>query len=73
MVWEQESIVILMLNKIIEKNQIKCHMYWPENCGSDTQMEMEEVGLKLEYLHCEEYKHYLKRTFRYGLPYNILL
>ncbi|KAK3752022.1 hypothetical protein QZH41_009342 [Actinostola sp. cb2023] len=31
MVWEQKSKAVIMLNRVIEKNQIKCYQYWP--CG----------------------------------------
>lgn len=31
MIWEQNSAAIVMLNRVVEKNQIKCYQYWP--CG----------------------------------------
>ncbi|XP_020897721.1 tyrosine-protein phosphatase non-receptor type 1 isoform X2 [Exaiptasia diaphana] len=31
MVWEQNTKAVIMLNRVIEKNQIKCYQYWP--CG----------------------------------------
>ncbi|XP_048577171.1 neurofilament medium polypeptide isoform X2 [Nematostella vectensis] len=31
MVWENNSKAVIMLNKVMEKNQIKCFQYWP--CG----------------------------------------
>ncbi|XP_078365840.1 uncharacterized protein LOC144650067 isoform X1 [Oculina patagonica] len=31
MIWEQNSEAVIMLNRVIEKNQIKCYQYWP--CG----------------------------------------
>jgi netrin-G3 ligand len=30
MLWEQESKVIVMLTKLTERGQEKCHQYWPE-------------------------------------------
>lgn len=52
MVWEQNSKAVLMLNKTIEKNQIKCHQYWPlgSNHDGDDVMVLEDVGLQIEYL-----------------------
>jgi len=34
MVWEQGSVVIVMLTKLTENGEAKCHRYWPEE-GSD--------------------------------------
>lgn len=64
MVWEQNCPAILMLNKIIEKRQVKCHQYWPENVGSDHVMSLTDVNLKVEYLKCENFTNFSKRTFR---------
>jgi tyrosine-protein phosphatase non-receptor type 1 len=64
MVWEQNSKAILMLNKLIEKKQIKCHLYWPDKIGAHNQLLLEDVGLSVEYLKCEEYQNYSKRTFK---------
>lgn len=64
MVWEQNSAAILMLNKIIENRQVKCHQYWPKRIGSEHQMQLDSVGLTIEYLKCEEYTNFSKRTFR---------
>lgn len=64
MIWEQNSSAILMLNKIIEKKQIKCHQYWPDNIGSEHLMTFNDVGLSLEYLKSESYKNFSIRTFR---------
>lgn len=62
MVWEQQSKAILMLNKIVEKKQIKCHPYWPKAEGQ--RMELHEVGLTVEFLTAENYKNFSKRLFR---------
>lgn len=63
MVWEQNSKAILMLNKIVEKKQIKCHQYWPSRIGPDHRLQLNDVGLSVEYLKCEEYTNFAKRTF----------
>ena len=39
MAWEQRSGAVIMLNKVIEKNAVKCHPYWP--MGED---EIHEYG-----------------------------
>ncbi|XP_014661897.1 PREDICTED: tyrosine-protein phosphatase non-receptor type 1-like [Priapulus caudatus] len=36
MVWEQNSKAVIMLNKVIEKNTIKCHQYWPKGAASSS-------------------------------------
>lgn len=62
MIWEQQSKAILMLNKIMEKKQIKCHPYWPKSEGQ--RMELRDVGLTVEFLTAENYKNFSKRLFR---------
>ena len=37
MIWENNSKGIVMLNKIVEKNVIKCHPYWP--MGEEEELE----------------------------------
>uniref|UniRef100_A0A8D8BD61 protein-tyrosine-phosphatase n=1 Tax=Culex pipiens TaxID=7175 RepID=A0A8D8BD61_CULPI len=64
MVWEYNSRAILMLNKLIEKKQIKCHQYWPEKTGEQQRLELPEVQLAVEYVNCVEYKNFCERTFR---------
>lgn len=64
MVWEYNSRAILMLNKLIEKKQIKCHQYWPEKTGEQHRLELPEVQLAVEYVNCVEYKNFCERTFR---------
>lgn len=64
MVWEYNSRAILMLNKLVEKKQIKCHMYWPEKIGEQHKLELPEVQLAVEYVNCVEYKNFCERTFR---------
>jgi tyrosine-protein phosphatase non-receptor type 1 len=62
MVWEQQSKAILMLNKIIEKKQIKCHPYWPKSAGE--KLELNDVGLTVEFVTAENYKNFSKRLFK---------
>lgn len=64
MVWDYNSRAILMLNKLIEKKQIKCHLYWPEKIGEEHKLDLPDVQLAIEYVKCVEYKNFCKRTFR---------
>uniref|UniRef100_A0A131XC39 protein-tyrosine-phosphatase n=1 Tax=Hyalomma excavatum TaxID=257692 RepID=A0A131XC39_9ACAR len=48
MVWEQQTKAILMLNRIIEKNTVKCHQYWP--MSQDEELVLTGVGLKVAFL-----------------------
>lgn len=64
MVWEYNCAAILMLNKVIEKRQVKCHQYWPDRIGTEHTMNLNDVGLTVEYLKCENYTNFSKRTFR---------
>lgn len=63
MVWEQNSRAVLMLNKVIEKNQIKCHQYFPldEKWGP---MIFEEVGIKVEFIVKIQSLEYTSRLLR---------
>ncbi|KAH3719561.1 receptor-type tyrosine-protein phosphatase N2-like isoform X1 [Dreissena polymorpha] len=58
MVWEQGSVVIVMLTKLMETGEAKCHRYWPEE-GSDL-YHIYEVHLVSEHIWCEDY---LVRSF----------
>lgn len=64
MVWEQNSKAIIMLNKVIEKNQLKCHQYWPQENSSDQTMTFSDVDLKVEYITKTSYSDYTTRTLR---------
>lgn len=35
MVWEQKTLVIVMLTKEEERGRIKCHKYWPSSVGEE--------------------------------------
>ncbi|XP_061382145.1 tyrosine-protein phosphatase non-receptor type 61F-like isoform X1 [Danaus plexippus] len=64
MVWEQNSRAILMLNKIIEKNEIKCHWYWPHEVGAEQKFVLSDVKLNVEQISEEDCKYYITRVFR---------
>ncbi|XP_015607014.1 tyrosine-protein phosphatase non-receptor type 2 isoform X2 [Cephus cinctus] len=64
MVWEQNSKAVLMLNKVIEKDQVKCHQYWPLEGSSDHTMMFPDVGLKVEYVSKTEFSDYTTRILR---------
>ncbi|KAL0902107.1 hypothetical protein ABMA27_000056 [Loxostege sticticalis] len=64
MVWEQNSRAILMLNKIIEKNEIKCHWYWPQGVGEQHKMTLVDVKLTVEQISEEDCSYYSTRVFR---------
>ncbi|KAL1130837.1 hypothetical protein AAG570_012078, partial [Ranatra chinensis] len=52
MVWEQNCKAVVMVTKIIEKNQEKCHQYWPigEKHGGEDVMVLNDVGLKVKFI-----------------------
>jgi receptor-type tyrosine-protein phosphatase N len=58
MVWEQGSVVIVMLTKLAENGTAMCHRYWPEE-GSEV-YHIYEVHLVSEHIWCEDY---LVRSF----------
>ncbi|KAH8398778.1 hypothetical protein KR222_003133, partial [Zaprionus bogoriensis] len=64
MVWEQNSRAILMLNKLIEKKQVKCHLYWPDQVGPDKALKLRDVNLSVELVSCETYQNFVRRWFK---------
>jgi len=58
MIWEQGSVVIVNLTKLMEAGESKCHRYWPEN-GSEVH-HIYEIHLVSEHIWCEDY---LVRSF----------
>ncbi|KAI8431201.1 hypothetical protein MSG28_001239 [Choristoneura fumiferana] len=64
MVWEQKSKAILMLNKIIEKNETKCHWYWPRAVGEESRLNLAAVKLTVEQISEEDFSYYSTRVFR---------
>lgn len=65
MVWEQNSKAVLMLNKIIEKNHVKCYQYWPLGDSINTMM-FPDVGIKVKYISKTESSDYTTRILKYG-------
>ncbi|XP_028170723.1 receptor-type tyrosine-protein phosphatase N2 isoform X3 [Ostrinia furnacalis] len=58
MVWEQGSVVMVMLTRLTENGQQLCHRYWPEE-GSEL-YHIYEVHLVSEHIWCDDY---LVRSF----------
>jgi len=58
MIWEQGSVVIVMLTRLTENGVAMCHRYWPEE-GSDL-YHIYEVHLVSEHIWCDDY---LVRSF----------
>lgn len=34
MVWEQQSLVVVMTTRTVERGRVKCAQYWPEGEGA---------------------------------------
>ncbi|XP_076171406.1 tyrosine-protein phosphatase non-receptor type 2-like isoform X1 [Ptiloglossa arizonensis] len=64
MVWEQNSKAVLMLNKIIEKNQVKCYQYWPLGDSLSYTMTYPDVGIQVEYVSKPESSDYTTRILK---------
>nr|CAG4638266.1 EOG090X01LO [Cyclestheria hislopi] len=58
MVWEQGSVVLVLLTRLSENGQQLCHRYWPEE-GSQL-YHIYEVHLVSEHIWCDDY---LVRSF----------
>ncbi|XP_026329243.1 receptor-type tyrosine-protein phosphatase N2 isoform X9 [Hyposmocoma kahamanoa] len=58
MVWEQGSVVMVMLTRLTENGNQLCHRYWPEE-GSEL-YHIYEVHLVSEHIWCDDY---LVRSF----------
>ncbi|XP_016837188.1 receptor-type tyrosine-protein phosphatase N2 isoform X2 [Nasonia vitripennis] len=58
LVWEQGSVVIVMLTRLTEEGQAMCHRYWPDE-GSEL-YHIYEVHLVSEHIWCDDY---LVRSF----------
>ncbi|GBP04955.1 Tyrosine-protein phosphatase non-receptor type 61F, partial [Eumeta japonica] len=63
MIWEQNSETIIMLNKIIENNEIKCHWYWPDQNGEIKRFEFPDVNIAVIQLSEEDRTYYIIRKF----------
>ncbi|XP_034946779.1 tyrosine-protein phosphatase non-receptor type 1 isoform X2 [Chelonus insularis] len=65
MVWEQNSKAILMLNKVIEKDQLKCHQYWPlGNSSNNNSMTFSDVNMKVDFVSKIQSSDYTTSTLR---------
>ncbi|XP_050691832.1 uncharacterized protein LOC126983235 isoform X2 [Eriocheir sinensis] len=58
LVWEQGSVVVVMLSRLTENGHSLCHRYWPEE-GSEL-YHIYEVHLVSEHIWCDDY---LVRSF----------
>jgi tyrosine-protein phosphatase non-receptor type 1 len=63
MIWEQNSKAILMLNRLVERGQIKCHQYWPNGKDNDDNDELlfTDVKLKVEFISEKKFHNYIFR------------
>ncbi|XP_076358258.1 tyrosine-protein phosphatase non-receptor type 1-like isoform X3 [Tachypleus tridentatus] len=63
MIWEQKSKAVLMLNRVIEKNTVKCHQYWPlgSHHGGEDEMVFKDVNLKVTICGEKEGENYTVR------------
>ncbi|OQR76158.1 tyrosine-protein phosphatase non-receptor type 2-like [Tropilaelaps mercedesae] len=50
---------IVMLNKLVEKNAIKCHQYWPD--GEEREMDFESVDLRVSFVAESAKENYICR------------
>ncbi|XP_026873049.2 FERM and PDZ domain-containing protein 2 [Electrophorus electricus] len=55
MVWENQSDVIAMMTKEVERGRVKCHKYWPEKL--DTPIETCHYQLILDNYQMQDYFH----------------
>ncbi|XP_014252274.1 tyrosine-protein phosphatase non-receptor type 2-like isoform X2 [Cimex lectularius] len=66
MVWEQKSRGIVMLNRILENNQKKCHLYWPrgEKAHGENVLTLTDVGLSVTFVSFDDKNAYPKTILR---------
>uniref|UniRef100_G3TWG6 Tyrosine-protein phosphatase non-receptor type n=1 Tax=Loxodonta africana TaxID=9785 RepID=G3TWG6_LOXAF len=55
MVWQQKTKAVVMLNRIVEKESVKCAQYWPTK--DDQEMLFKETGFIVKFL-SEDVKSY---------------
>ena len=55
MVWQQKTKAVVMLNRIVEKESVKCAQYWPTK--DDWEMLFKETGFSVKFL-SEDVKSY---------------
>ncbi|CAK1548795.1 unnamed protein product [Leptosia nina] len=59
MVFHEKSKAILMLNKLFEKNEVKCHQYWPNQFNAVCSLK--EVNLEITFTSVENFGYYIVR------------
>lgn len=64
MIWEQNTKAILMLNKIMEKGEVKCHWYWPQLPGEDNKLVFDDVKLSVTLVSQENCNYFRTRVLR---------
>ncbi|CAF1201254.1 unnamed protein product [Adineta steineri] len=62
MIWEQNTRVIVMLTRLIEKGCNKCWLYYPDY-ENDSELSFEEVDLKVTFVSERQEEHYTQRKF----------
>ncbi|CAH4038639.1 tyrosine-protein phosphatase non-receptor type 1-like isoform X1 [Pieris brassicae] len=62
MVWEQCCTGIIMLNRLIENKETKCHQYWPGEVGSESIYE--DVQLAVTLISEQNKNYYILRKFK---------
>ncbi|XP_076992163.1 tyrosine-protein phosphatase non-receptor type 2 isoform X2 [Tamandua tetradactyla] len=55
MVWQQKTKAVVMLNRVVEKESVKCAQYWPTK--DDREMLFKETGFRVKLL-SEDVKSY---------------
>ncbi|XP_054164999.1 tyrosine-protein phosphatase non-receptor type 2-like isoform X2 [Oppia nitens] len=65
MIWEQNSSAVLMLNRLVERGQIKCHKYWPNGKEDDDcdELTFTDVNLKVAFIEETKSRNYIIRKF----------
>ncbi|XP_065339400.1 tyrosine-protein phosphatase non-receptor type 1 isoform X1 [Cloeon dipterum] len=64
MIWEQECKAVVMLNRVVEKNQIKCHQYWPTGYDGNNETVFSDVNLKVVLVSETPMDYYTTRILR---------
>ncbi|CAF3534909.1 unnamed protein product [Rotaria socialis] len=62
MVWEQNSRVIVMLTRLVEKGCNKCWLYYPDY-ENESELYFEEVDLKVSFVSERQEEYYTQRKF----------
>ncbi|CAF4693516.1 unnamed protein product, partial [Rotaria sp. Silwood1] len=62
MIWEQNSRVIVMLTRLIEKGCTKCWLYYPDY-QTESEITFDDVDLKVTFVSDRQYRYYTQRKF----------